>query len=376
MSNAALTYDQIDQAARELTRDNSDVSVRSVRHRGVTGGSAQMSDMVREWKAHTRDLLVQTWALPPEFLAGIQNAIHEIKSRTEDAARNAVDATKNKCDELIAMAESRIAEKERRLDDERVGLLTDAELGRRAVGERDALQVKVKNFEQANVQLADENRDLVKDVARQAIELKESTASQELLKHDSAVMQGRLHEMHTQLKSHKSQIKELSRSQANAHSMTDDARGRAAKVQAQLQAKNNRISHLEEIVQQADQKQRDTDQKLTSQCALNVSSMEINKGLRDELKQAEQLISDWKSHRRQWRYLSKPNVIVATFVSQASVRNTDMPGYPAYLKGRADIAVTPTMVWQNFYRRVQMSFRKKALFTGSSSRKLYRLRNA
>ena len=207
MNTAALTYNQIDQAARALTRDNSDVSVRSVRDRGVTGGSAQMAEMVKEWKAHTRDLLVQTWALPPEFLTGMQNVIHEIKSRTEDAARSAVDSTIKKCDDLIARADARIAEEERELDDERVRLLTDAEIGRRAMHERDALQVTVKDLEQANIQLVDANGDLLKDVARQASELKESNAGRELLKHDSAVMQGRLDEMHTQLKGHKSHIR-------------------------------------------------------------------------------------------------------------------------------------------------------------------------
>lgn len=292
MSNASLTYDQIDQAARALTRDNSDVSVRSVRDRGVTGGSAQMSEMVREWKAHTRDLLVQTWALPPEFLAGMQNVIREIKSRTEDAAKNTVDSTTKKCDELIAGADARLAEKERQLDDERVGLLTDAELGRRAMHERDALQLTVRDVEQANAQLGEANRDLVKDVARQASELKECNAGRDLLKHDGAVMQGRLDEMHTQLKGHKSHIKELSRSQSNAHNTTDEARGRAAKVQAQLEAKNNRICHLEDIVQQADKKQRETEEKLTSLCSEIVSLTEINQGLVAELKQAMQLISD------------------------------------------------------------------------------------
>ncbi|MDO8312215.1 MAG: DNA-binding protein, partial [Sideroxyarcus sp.] len=133
MNKASLTFTHVDEAARALTRENSEVSVRTVRDFGVTGGSAQMSDLVRDWKAWTRDLLVQVWDMPPDFLAGMQALIHEIKTRADQSLQKALEATVHKCDELIANADARITEREIFFDGERTRLLADAEIGRRAL---------------------------------------------------------------------------------------------------------------------------------------------------------------------------------------------------------------------------------------------------
>jgi len=292
MSKASLTYTHVDEAARALTRENSEVSVRTVRDFGVTGGSAQMSDLVRDWKAWTRDLLVQVWDMPPDFLAGMQALIHEIKTRADQSTKKALETTVHKCDELIANAEARITAREKFFDGERTRLLADAEIGRRAMQERDALQGTVTQVKQANAQLLDVNRDLVRDAERQVNALQECSAARRTLEYDTAEKQGRLNELHTQLKGQKSRLKEMERNLTSANKSAEEARSRAAKLQAQLQDRVDQISQLETILNLAEEKQLETEKKLTMECGVIASLREVNKGQSAELTLAWQLLKD------------------------------------------------------------------------------------